>query len=66
VLALPQPDGTVLFDREGLSVLLKRPKETIRKRCPVAEYHTDGRALYDVDVCAEILRKVAVRNQPTG
>lgn len=66
MLVLPQPDGTVLFDREGLSVLLKRPKETIRKRCPVAEYHTDGRALYDAVVCEEILREVRVRSDPTG
>lgn len=64
MLVLPQPDGTVLFDREGLSVLLKRPKETIRKHCPVVGYHTDGRALYDAVVCEKILRKVAVRNQP--
>lgn len=66
MLALPQPDGTVLFDREGLSVLLKRPKETIRKRCPVAEYHPDGRALYDAVVCEEILRKVPARNPLAG
>lgn len=66
MLVLPQPDGTVLFDREGLSVLLKRPKETIRKHCPVVGYHTDGRALYDAVVCVEILAEVRVRSEPTG
>ena len=66
MLALPQPDGTVLLDREGLAVLLKRSPETIRKHCPIARYHSDRRALYDVDVCADILSNIPVRNQAPG
>lgn len=53
-----------LCDREALSVWLKRSPETIRKRCPVAEYHEDGRALYDMEACAEILRTVPTRRSP--
>lgn len=44
-----------LCDREALAVWLQRSPETIRKRCPVAEYHADGRALYDMEVCEVVL-----------
>lgn len=51
-----------LCDRETLAVWLKRSPETIRKRCPVAEYHTDGRALYDMIACEQILGRIARRH----
>lgn len=66
MLALPQPDGTVLLDREGLATLLKRSPETVRKHCPIVKYHSDRRALYDVDVCAEILSNIPVRKSASG
>lgn len=61
MLVLQRPDGW-FADREALSVWLQRPVETIRKRCPVASYHDDGRALYDMGACEAILRDLQRRS----
>ena len=60
MLVIQRPDGW-FCDREALAVWLKRSPETIRKRCPVAEYHIDGRALYEMESCALILDDVQAR-----
>lgn len=60
MLVIQRPDGW-FCDREALAVWLQRSPETIRKRCPVTEYHEDGRALYDMEVCAEVLSQVPTR-----
>lgn len=61
MLVIQQHDGW-FCDREALSVWLQRPVETIRKRCPVAGYHDDGRALYDMAVCEAILKELRRRS----
>lgn len=63
MLVLQRPDQW-LCDREALSVWLCRSPETIRKRCPVVEYHEDGRALYDMEACAAILGLIPTRRPP--
>lgn len=60
MLVIQRPDGW-FCDREALSVWLRRSPETIRKRCPVAEYHTDGRALYEMESCSLILDEIQAR-----
>lgn len=60
MLVIQRADGW-FCDREALSVWLKRSPETIRKRCPVAEYHTDGRALYEMESCLQILEEIPAR-----
>lgn len=66
MLVLQQHDGRVFCDREALAVWLKRPAETIRKRCPVVGYHADRRALYDFEVCEQILSQVPARKPPSA
>lgn len=63
MLVIQRPNAWVC-DREALAVWLKRSPETIRKRCPVIEYHADGRALYDMEVCAGILGLIPTRRPP--
>lgn len=66
MLVFQRPDdGVWLCDREALAVWLQRSPETIRKRCPVAEYHPDRRALYDMYQCEEILAGLPAR-KPSG
>lgn len=60
VLVIQRPDG-FLCDREALSVWLKRSPETIRRRCPVAGYTEDGRALYNMEHCSLILDQIPTR-----
>lgn len=60
MLVIQRPDGW-FCDREALAIWLRRSPETIRKRCPVAEYHTDGRALYEMESCAMLLDEIPPR-----
>lgn len=55
-------DGKALIDRQSMAMLTGRSVHTIRLRCPVAEYR-DGKALYDIDVCEDILNKLPIRRR---
>lgn len=56
-----QPEGSTLVDRRTLGFLTQRPQGTIRAHCPVNTYHSDGRALYDLDRAAKVLEVVPSR-----
>ena len=55
-------NNTALIDRQTLAHLTRRSVETIRRRCPVAEYQ-HGKALYDIDVCEPILNGIPTRRR---
>lgn len=57
-----QADRT-LMDREALAQWTDRSIHTIRFRCAVAEYDTAGRALYDAEACADLLRSIPTRHR---
>lgn len=54
-------EDRVLVDRATLAALSGRSPETIRRRCPVAEYR-DGRAYYNVDVVEPLLAAIPKRH----
>lgn len=60
MLVLQRPDGW-LCDREALAVWTKRSAETIRRRVPVIEYTTEGRALYHYEYSLLILDGILTR-----
>lgn len=51
-----------LVDRHTLAALTGRSVHTIRARCPIAE-HRNGKALYDMDACEELLGDIATRRR---
>jgi hypothetical protein len=53
----------VLMDREALAQWTERSIHTIRFRCAVAEYDEMGRALYDAEACADLLRSIPTRHR---
>lgn len=55
-------EGRSLIDRQTMARLTGRSVHTIRLRCPVVEYR-DGKALYDIDVCEDILSKLPIRQR---
>ena len=57
-------EGHALIDRQTMAKLTGRSVHTIRFRCPVAEY-VEGKALYDIDVCEDILNKLPIRKRVT-
>jgi hypothetical protein len=53
-------ENRVLIDRQTLAKLTGRSVHTIRAKCPVAG-HRQGKAVYDMDECDDILNAVPTR-----
>lgn len=58
---IQRDEGLWVADREALATWLRRPISTIRKHCPIVGYHPDGRALYDMFTCEQILASIPTR-----
>lgn len=53
----------VLMDREALAQWTGRPVRTIRQHCTVTDRGDHGRALYDAEAGAALLRTIPARRR---
>jgi hypothetical protein len=54
--------GRQYFDRHSLSAITGRSVHTIRVRCPIAFHHA-GKAMYDMELCMDLLQGIATRQR---